>query len=111
MRCNFQTLIWKNALVPVFDIPSPVDKCSYLDEEEMLRPKLMTKDPAPQSLIETVTCGSKTSKCSKRCSCSSKALACTESCLCGGGEDCMNPHNLTLTTDESDLSDSESDSE
>ena len=59
----------------------------------MLRPKLMTKDPAPQLLIETVACGCKTSKCSKRCSCSSEALACTESCFCEG-EDCMNPHNL-----------------
>ena len=26
MRCNFQTLIWKNILVPMFDILSPVDK-------------------------------------------------------------------------------------
>ena len=111
MRCNFQTLIWKNALVPMFDIPSPVDKGWYLDEDEMLRPKLMKKDPASQSLIETITCGCKTSKCSKRCSCSSEVLACTESCLCGGGEDCMNPQNLTSTIDDSDSSGSESDTE
>ena len=38
----------------MFDIPSPGDKGWYLDEDEMLRPKLMTKDPAPQSQIETV---------------------------------------------------------
>ena len=111
MRCNFQTLSWKNALVAMFDIPSLVDNGWYLDDDEVLRPKLMTKDPAPQSLIETVTFGCKTSKCSKRCSCSSEALACTESCLCGGSADCMDPHNFTLTIDESDLSDSESDSE
>ena len=51
----------------------------------------MTKDPAPQGLVELTVCRCKKSSCRRRdCSCRNRDLICTEVCACLGNEDYEN---------------------
>lgn len=95
-RANYQTLIWKKALVPFADLPDPVGNGWNLTDG-ILQPTLMTKEPAPKSLLELVSCGCKLSKCSRRdCQCKANNLACIESCTCLSNEECKNPYNKIM---------------
>ena len=105
-RANYQTLIWKHALEAQPNIPSPVENGWHHDKNGQLTPTLMTQSPAPEAVLELISCGCKKAKCQCNCSCSRQSMACTEACVCTGGEDCLNPHKVVIADpNESDITD------
>ena len=94
MRANFQCYIWKQTLNPKPDIVNPVGN-GWTVKDGTISPLLMTKEPAPKSLLEVTTCSCKSSRCQGRCSCSAQGLVCTIACNCAGEEDCNNPHKVS----------------
>ena len=107
-RANYQAYVWRNALTAMQQLPPPESKGWYI-AYGMLKPVLMTRKPAPRSLLELMTCQSKRSICHANCSCSSTGLPCTESCLYMADEEaCQNPHHIPLYYN-SDSEDSDND--
>ena len=84
-RANFQTMVWRRALLAKQDIPDPVGH-GWEEDGASLVHQMMTKDPAPINLPELVTCRR------KDCICEINGLPCTEACSCLS-EDCANPKN------------------
>ena len=76
-------------------------------EDNELTPKLMSKDPAPTSLLELMTCTCKKKECSSNCSCASVSLSCTEACNCMAEDTCKNPHGVEWELEDSDSDDEE----
>jgi len=92
--------------------PSPKDNGWNLVDNE-LAIVWMLQDPAPDSILESVSCGCKTSKCnSSRCSCSKAKVSCTDLCKCIVTK-CENRQQTEETHEhqdiESTISDSDSD--
>ncbi|CAH1277494.1 Hypp9663, partial [Branchiostoma lanceolatum] len=96
-RSTFQTCLWRRALKAMQNMPQP-DGRGWEERGTVLAPVLMTKDPAPKSLVELVACGCTTSCRRANCSCRVHSLACTEACKCMGNDDCQNPNKLMETT-------------
>ena len=108
-RANFQSYVWRRALVARQDLPSPVGYGWKLEDNELC-PLLMTKPAAPKSILELTNCKcSTTSKCSKNCSCSNNGLACTEACICMADDSCSNPNKPCLYESDEDDEESEDD--
>ena len=107
-RANYQAYVWRNALTAMQQLPPP--ECNgWCIEGTILKPVLMTRDPAPRRLLELTTCQCRRSMCRANCSCSGTGLPCTESCLCMADEEaCQNPHRTPLYFD-SDSEDSDND--
>ena len=90
-RASYQTYIWRKSLVAKQDLPNSPDRYGWLVQETVLCFKLMSKDPAPATILELNTCRCKKSSCGGNCSCKSNGLACIESCLCMGDGTCKSP--------------------
>ena len=89
-RANYQAYVWRKALVPRQDLPTPAGN-GWTIQGNFLFPQLMTKPPAPESIWELVNCQCLKSSCTQKCSCSN-GLACTEACKCMADENCHNPN-------------------
>ena len=100
-RANYQTYIWRHSLDAMQDLNSP-EGHGWEKEEGVLKPVLMTKEPAPKSLLELTTCQCKKSECRTNCFCNNAGLSCTESCVCMADERCQNPHGVPLYSSDSD---------
>lgn len=84
-RANYQTAIWKAALIGFPDVPSPVGHGWNKDYTI----KWMDLPPAPLALVELKSC-SCTGDCSNnRCTCRRLKLQCTDACKCSG---CVNSY-------------------
>ena len=106
-RTNYQSYIWRCSLTAFQDL-SPPEGHGWEIDDGVLVPVLMTKDPAPISLLELNTCKCTKSECRSNCSCKNTGLACTEACSCMADESCRNEHNLLSDLDDdSDGSDDE----
>ena len=120
-RANFQTASWCQCLNAEVAIPSPVGNGWTLTDAE-LEIVWMTRQPAPQSLLECVECKCKTGCTTMRCSCRKADLKCTDLCSCS---DCQNTahedqdkeeddeevedNDMVRSDDEEQLEDSDSD--
>ena len=60
--------------------------------DDTLCPLLMTKEPAPSSILELTYCQCLRSSCTKNCSCTSNGPAWTEACRCMADDNCLNPN-------------------
>ena len=105
-RANYQTYVWRNSLDGMQEISSPVEH-GWIMEDGELQPLLMTKDPAPSSLLELKTCACKKTKCRSNCSCANVGLSYTEACTCMAEDTWCNPHRVQR--EEDDTSDTDSD--
>ena len=56
-RANYQAYVWRKALVPRQDLPTPAGN-GWTIQGNSLFPQLMTKPPAPESILELVNCQS-----------------------------------------------------
>ena len=78
-RSNYQTYEWKNALS---QHPNRLDITSHgwdVDEENNVTIKWTTKNPAPQSILDFVSCNCQKSNCSNNmCKCRTIKLPCTD---------------------------------
>ena len=62
-HANYQTHIWRKSLDALLDLPSPEGR-GWQKEDDELKAKLMSKDPAPTSLLELTMCTRKKKECS-----------------------------------------------
>ena len=89
--------------------PQPPESNGWYKEGIILKPVLMTRDPAPRSLLELTTCQCRRSMCRANCSCPGTGLLRTEPCSCMADEEaCENSHRTPLYFD-SDSEDSDND--
>ncbi|KAK3698426.1 hypothetical protein QZH41_001193 [Actinostola sp. cb2023] len=54
-RANYQAMVWRRSLEAIQELPSPEDNGWERAGNNELKPVLMTKDPAPSSLLELTT--------------------------------------------------------
>ena len=99
-RANFQSFVWKKALCANPEIPSP-DGNGWSLKDDMLEVTWMENLPAPESVLELITCDCRRSKCNTRCQCKVLSLECTDICKCHA-----NCENVSYD-DHSDLDDEE----
>ena len=92
--------IWHKALEEKQPLPSPAG-LGWKMRDDTLRPLLMTKEPAPPSILELTYCQCLRFFCTKNCSCRSNGLACTEACRCMTDGNCLNP-NKSCSYDSDD---------
>ena len=88
-RACYQAAIWRRALVCNPDTPSP-HLHGWILRENQLYIDWMEQPPAPQGILELVSCGCKSdvSCTTGKCSCFKNGLPCTGCCCC---LDCGNP--------------------
>ena len=102
-RAYFQSIVWQKALDARQSLTSPEEQ-DWTLSDDLLKPVLMQKEPAPRGLIELSKCGCKKSSCSRaNCTCKVNGLACTEACACMTDEHCQNPRTILL--DDGDIID------
>ena len=104
---NYTGYLWKHALDVEFNVPSPVGYGWEL-EDGMLNLIYMTKDSAPNSLVELVKCGCKSACSRTSCSCRKSKVPCTLFCKCSNDQrPCLNPHSIHIDDDNDEISDEE----
>ena len=81
LRANYQSAVWRRSLIPCPDVPRPQDGHGwYIEEGGQLDVQWITGTPAPQAILEFISC-----KCKKicqlpKCECLTSGLPCTEEC-------------------------------
>ena len=99
-RANYQSFVWKRALYANPDIPSPIGNGWSL-KDDVLEVVWMENLPAPESVLELITCDCRRLKCNASCQCKILSLECTDICKCHA-----NCENVTYD-DQSDSDDEE----
>ena len=88
-RANHQAGIWRRSLQGSASVPLPhADKQGWLLCDSKLDVDWLGLPPAPQSLLEFVSCGCKKGCESRACSCLKQGLKCTDACRCS--DECCN---------------------
>lgn len=103
LRVNFESYIRKHSTIPIVAAPSPVGYGWKLESDE-LAITWGTLEPAPDSILEYVSCKCKKGCQTRRCSCHKANLKCTELCQCNS---CENAEEQELNEMESELIDGE----
>lgn len=88
-RANYQTLLWRQANIPIPALPSPTES-GWKDVDGKLKPVLTSLPPVPKACREIVFCGCRKGCATKICSCRKADLPCTSACRCSDGPDCKN---------------------
>ena len=89
--------MWKTSLSNDATVPSPNGhgwKISY----DTLDFVWMTQRPAPDSMLELITCSCRRQKCPGSCQCVIHGLLCTELCNCSG--ECDNHNDEQMSEDD-----------
>eukprot|EP00112_Aurelia_sp_Birch-Aquarium-sp1_P020752 Seg542.2 transcript_id=Seg542.2/GoldUCD/mRNA.D3Y31 product="hypothetical protein" protein_id=Seg542.2/GoldUCD/D3Y31 len=101
-RVVFQARIWWLALEPITATPSITDfGWSVVDGN--VNVVWMTLPPAPEGVLENVSCGCKSGCATKRCVCKKADLACTSMCSCTSN--CQNLREIDVEGDDDDSGD------
>lgn len=98
-RANYQSMIWKRALDVHPDIPSPINN-GWESKDDFLEIVWMENLPAPESILEIVTCDCRRLKCGSSCQCQIFGLDCTDICKCHGN--CENVTYEAVNSDDED---------
>ena len=78
--------------------PSPIGNGWHIEDGE-LAVTWMTKNPAPDSVLQVVHCSCKTTKWeTERCSCVSARLSCTDLCQCHASENVIHDDDICFHT-------------
>ena len=104
LRANYQSAVWRRALIANPDILSP-DGHGRTVLDGQIEVHWMSLPPAPAALLELILCA-----CTGNCStghCTSKrnVLSCTDTCQ--SGDECENPHNVSQDSMDDDNYDEE----
>ena len=91
MRVHHQSMIWRQANIPIQVLSKPEDM-GWKIIEDRLEPVFMSLDPIPQSCIDIISCHCKTGCGTLRCKCRKSKLVCTNLCHCNkdGENACLN---------------------
>ena len=87
-------------------IPHPSGHGWTLDTAGVLSIHWMNQLPAPQALLELVSCGCTTGCATRRCTCKAHGMPCTDVCQCSR-PGCKNVQRTRDGADEDDLTGSE----
>ena len=91
---SYQVFIWKNAIVPMINMPSPVGN-GWKKQDRCLVPNYLMKDHSTENIERTCKC---TTGCrTKTCRCRKNSLGCREACLCPENT-CINSKQWTSST-------------
>ena len=93
-RSNYQAALWKYALTPEVQIPSP-DGHGWVISDHSLIIVWKEQDATPKALVEYTRCSCKTSCHTRRCSCRAAGLVCTNVCHCINCENISNEIDQT----------------
>lgn len=108
-RANYQCYEWKRALEKGYLIESPIGHGWKLDEGNICI-DWMSEKPAPDAILEFVSCNCKKNKCQTgSCSCKSFELVRTEACGCSYCENCTSDDDTDIEEDSDNDSDSSDD--
>ena len=104
-RASYQAAVWRRALVCDPNIPSP-NMHEWNLKDGVLYVDWMSQLPAPQEMLEFISCGCKsTGSCTtNRCSCYKNSLPCTDCCGC---LQCGNPNAATAVSPDREGSDND----
>ncbi|XP_065193404.1 uncharacterized protein LOC135825157 [Sycon ciliatum] len=84
LRANYQAVVWRLALQPSPEIPSPDGNGWRVSDQGGLSIVWMEQQAAPQDILKLVSCKCQTGCSTRRCSCRSQTLSCTDICQCKG---------------------------
>ena len=101
-RVAFQARIWWLALEPIIANPSITD-FGWRVVDGNVNVVWMTLPPAPEGVLENVSCGCKSGCSTKRCVCKKADLGCTSMCSCTSN--CQNLREIDGEGDDDDNSD------
>ena len=103
-RVAYVTAVIKRSLERYPDVPRPYDGHGWImDENGTLQIQWMLLPPAPEEVMQFITCGCLKSGCATNiCVCKSHGLPCTDLCKC---KNCTNSSG----DDDEDFSDNDSD--
>jgi hypothetical protein len=106
-RVNYQTRIWKQALEPKPEIPDPVGHGWKISNDE-LSYDWMDGPPAPEAVLELLSCDCRRNCSGPSCPCVSNGLLCTDMCKL---RDCQNQRNQEeiVEPESDDFSDDDDD--
>ena len=86
IRANYQAYVWKRALETNLDISSLIGH-GWERENDELSVVWLENQPAPESVLEFLTCACRKSNCTNSCQCRVLSMECTDVCkyrgLCG----------------------------
>ena len=106
MRANYQAAIWTGSLQQHPQVPSPVEHGWTRKDDGQLIVEWMRGSPAPEAVLQLLSC-----KCSRRCKlpecqCMSNGLKCTDMCKL---QTCSNQlqEDFEITITEADLTESD----
>ena len=92
LRANYQAAIWRRSCQAQMDIPTPNGNGWNLDPESNLAIEWMTGMPAPQAVLDLLSCDCRRSCQAATCTCIRNGLKCTKMCRL---ENCENAPNDT----------------
>ena len=102
-RAHLQAALWQAAGEPSPPELDPVDYGWEL-HQSTLRPALGLDDqlPAPNEVLNLVSCSCKTGCSTAQCTCTKLSLTCTAFCTCKGAIACKNPMTVVVSPYEED---------
>ena len=94
LRANYQALVWKSCLVACPVIPAPIGHgWKHEGENDAYAIDWMSVNPAPNAVLEFLSCNCSRSCESNRCSCVANGLKCTDMCRL---RDCTNQETIEV---------------
>ena len=78
-RANYQAAVWKHCIVQNPSIPKP-EGHGWQFNKGLMTPKWISGAPAPNSILDFLSCDCKKDCNSQKCSCISNKLKCTPMC-------------------------------
>jgi len=104
-RVSYVTAIVKRSLEQFHALPSLCEDYGWVLNNNELQVQWMIRDPAPEIVLQTISCSCRKSSCLTRaCSCCSNGIKCTELCSC---LNCSNLENESSTESEDEESDND----
>ena len=79
-RANYQAAIWRKCLINDPETPSPIDHGWSRDENGNLTIKWTSLKPAPEEILELLSCHCKRKFHQETCPCWINGLKCTDAC-------------------------------
>lgn len=103
LRAHHQVALWKAAGLPTTPDISPLN-CGWELCGSALIPQhgLQGQLPAPNEVLNLISCACKTGCSTAMCTCSKLALTCTQFCKCKGSFLCKNPLTVVIGDKEKD---------
>ena len=89
IRAAYQATVWRRAPEAKPQISSPDGHGWKFGDAGVLSIHWMDQLPAPQALLELVSCGCTTGCATRRCTCRANGMLCTDACQCSK---CENVH-------------------